>query len=298
VSIRLPHRYSGKVRELYDAGDDQYLMVATDRLSVFDVVLDDPIPDKGRILTGLSAFWFARTASVVANHVVSFDPADFPPEAGAEAAGRAVLVRAAQPVRLECVARGYLFGSAWPDYEETGTVQGRRLPAGLREAEQLPTPIFTPTTKADAGHDLPLTDAEAAELIGVDLFEQLRDLTLRVYTEGAEHARSQGLILADTKLEFGTVDDELLLIDEVLTPDSSRYWAVDEYGVGSSPPSFDKQFARDYYASLDWDRTPPAPPLPAGIVAGTRSRYVDAYERITGAALTDWYGASGAGSQR
>ncbi len=289
--VALPHHYSGKVRELYEVDHDRMLVVASDRISVFDVVLDDVIPDKGRVLTGLSTFWFDATASIVANHLVSADPTDLPETAGPDVAGRAMLVRAAHPIRLECVARGYLFGSAWKDYEQTGTVQGRPLPSGLAQAERLPHPIFTPTTKAEAGHDLPLSDADAAQLVGDEVFEQVRDLTLRVYEFGAELAAGRGLVLADTKLEFGTVDDELLVIDEMLTPDSSRYWPAEDYRVGTSPPSFDKQFVRDHYLQRGWDQVAPAPRLPASVIDATRSKYVEAYELVTGGSFDEWFGA-------
>jgi phosphoribosylaminoimidazole-succinocarboxamide synthase len=291
--IALPHHYSGKVRELYEVDHDRMLVVASDRISVFDVVLDDLIPDKGRVLTALSTFWFEQTASIVPNHLVSSDPTDFPETAGADVAGRAMLVKAAQPVRLECVARGYLFGSAWSDYESTGSVQGHAMPPGLRQAERLPEPIFTPTTKAESGHDLPLTPLEAADLVGGDRYEELRELTLQVYAFGAAHTEERGLVLADTKLEFGAVGDELIVIDEMLTPDSSRYWPGDEYRVGTSPPSFDKQYVRDYYRSLGWDLEPPIPRLPADVIAGTRARYVEAYEQITGLSFDSWYGTEG-----
>ncbi len=287
----LPHLYTGKVRELYEVGHDRLLVVATDRVSVFDVVLDDLIPDKGRALTAISAFWFERTAGLAPNHLISCDPTDFPEAAGPEVAGRAMLVRATRPVRMECIARGYLFGGAWSEYTEHGTVQGRRMPDGMREAESLPEPLFTPTTKAETGHDLPLSDAEAVQLVGADLYEQIRDVTLRLYRFGVEHAASRGVILADTKLELGVRDGELLVIDELLTPDSSRYWPVEEYRVGSSPPSFDKQFVRDYYLSIGWDRTPPAPRLPKDVVEGTRARYVEAYELLTGASFDEWWGS-------
>jgi phosphoribosylaminoimidazole-succinocarboxamide synthase len=266
------------------------LIVASDRISVFDVVLDDEIPDKGMVLTALATFWFERTAELVPNHLISSDPTDFPETAGPGVAGRAMLVRATHPVRLECIARGYLFGSAWSEYEERGTVNGRRLPQGLRQAERLPEPIFTTTTKAEAGHDLPLTDAEAAALVGADVFEQVSAATLDVYRFGAAHSASCGVVLADTKVEFGTVDGQLLLIDEVLTPDSSRYWPADEYRVGSSPPSFDKQFVRDYYLSTGWDRVAPAPRLPENVIDGTRARYVEAYELLTGESFDEWHG--------
>jgi len=291
MTITLTHEYTGKVRDLYDAGDDRLLMVASDRVSVFDVVLPDLIPDKGRVLTAISSYWFDRVADLLPNHVISVDPADFPPAARPAADGRAMLVRRTEPLRLECIARGYLFGSAWAEYREHGTVQGRSMRAGMQEAEALPEPLFTPTTKADSGHDLPMTDAEAIALVGEETFGRVRDAALAIYARGAAHASSRGIILADTKFEFGfDADGRLLLIDEVLTPDSSRYWPADEYAPGGSPPSFDKQYVRDYYLTLDWDRTPPAPALPPDVVTGTRARYVEAYERITGKSFADGYG--------
>lgn len=291
--VGLPHLCSGKVRELYEVGHDRLLIVATDRISAFDVVLDDPIPDKGRVLTGLSVWWFERTEHLVPNHLVSADPTDLPETAGPEVAGRAMLVRAARPVRMECVVRGYLAGSAWREYRERGTVHGERLPEGLRESERLPEPLFTPTTKAEQGHDQPLTRAEAVALVGEERFEQLAEASLRLYRFGAGHAESRGLVLADTKLEFGEIDDRQLVIDELLTPDSSRYWPAEEVRPGSSPPSFDKQFVRDYLDSTGWDHRPPAPRLPAEVVEGTRSRYVEAYELVTGNGFDEWFGAQG-----
>jgi len=291
--IDLPHLYSGKVRDLYDAGPDRILLVASDRVSVFDVVLPDPIPDKGRVLTAISSFWFDITADLLPNHVLSVDPADFPAGARPDADGRAMLVRRTNPVPMECIARGYLFGSAWSDYESTGSVSGHAMPPGLRQAERLPEPIFTPTTKAENGHDLPLTPLEAADLVGGERYELLRELTLQVYAFGAALAEERGLVLADTKLEFGQVGDELIVIDEMLTPDSSRYWSGDEYRVGTSPPSFDKQYVRDYYRLLGWDLEPPIPRLPADVIAGTHARYVEAYEQITGESFDSWYGTEG-----
>ena len=287
--VALPHHYTGKVRDLYEVDHDRMLIVASDRISVFDVVLPDEIPDKGRALTALSTFWFEQTASVWPNHLVSSDPTDFPETAGPDVAGRAMLVRAARPVRLECIAR-------LPVRVGVVGVRGARdrlghhAPAGLRQAEQLPEPIFTPTTKAEDGHDETLTDAEAAALVGEEVFSNVRDATLAIYEFGAAHAATRGLILADTKLEFGTVDGELLVIDEMLTPDSSRYWAADEYQVGTSPPSFDKQYVRDHYLAIGWDKTPPAPALPPDVIAGTRARYVEAYEQLTGRSFDEWYG--------
>jgi phosphoribosylaminoimidazole-succinocarboxamide synthase len=286
----LPHLYSGKVRELYVVDDDRLLIVASDRVSVFDVILPDDIPDKGRVLTAISAFWFEATADLTPNHVLSFDPADFPEGAGPEVAGRAMLVRRTRPVPMECIARGYLFGGAWAEYREQGTVQGRTLPRGLREADPLPEPLFTPTTKADEGHDLPISDAEAVALVGAETFEAVKVGTLAVYERGARMASERGVILADTKLEWGHVDDRLLVIDEMLTPDSSRYWRASDYRPGSSPPSFDKQYVRDHYLAIGWDKQPPAPHVPAEVIAGTRARYVEAYERLTGRSLDDWYG--------
>jgi phosphoribosylaminoimidazole-succinocarboxamide synthase len=296
TGIALPHAYTGKVRDLYDVDHERMLIVASDRISVFDVVLGDLVPDKGRALTAISTFWFESTADLAPNHLISSDPTDFPETAGSDVAGRAMLVRATQPVRLECIGRGYLFGSAWSEYEETGSVQGRPIPPGLAQAERLPAPIFTPTTKAEEGHDLPLSDTDAAALVGAERFEELRDLTLRVYEFGAQLALSRGLILADTKLEFGTIDGELLVIDEMLTPDSSRYWPADGYRIGTSPPSFDKQYVRDYYLGTDWDHTPPAPRLPSAVIDGTRSRYVEAYELLTGRSFDEWHQPEGPGS--
>ena len=290
TGVALPHRYTGKVRDLYEVGADRVLMVASDRISVFDVVLGDEIPDKGRALTALSAFWFDETGSLAPNHLITADPAEFPPGVGDAVGGRAMLVRAAAPVRLECIARGYLFGSAWDEYAAAGTVCGGVLPAGLRRAERLPEPIFTTTTKAEpgAGHDEPLTDAEAAALVGAGVFERCRDQALAVYRHVAAHAEAHGLLLADTKLEFGMVDDDVVIIDELGTSDSSRYWDAETYAVGGSPPSFDKQYARDYYVETGWDRRPPAPPLPPDVIAGTRARYVAAYERLTGRPFDAW----------
>lgn len=286
--IALPHLYSGKVRELYEAGQDRLLMVATDRVSVFDVVLPDPIPDKGRVLTGLSAWWFDQTSALVANHVISVDPADFPESAGS-VGGRAMLVRATAPIRMECVVRGYIFGGAWREYREHGTINGMSAPVGLREADKLPEPYFTPTTKADEGHDMPLTAEEGAELVGGARYERLADLSLRLYELGAERAARSGLILADTKLEFGILDGEILVIDEMLTPDSSRYWPADQYEPGTSPPSFDKQYVRDYMDSTGWNHEPPVPHLTPEVISGTRARYVEAYERITGKSFREWF---------
>jgi phosphoribosylaminoimidazole-succinocarboxamide synthase len=285
----LPHLYSGKVRELYEVGMDALLMVASDRVSVFDVVLPDLIPDKGRVLTALSNFWFEHTADIVPNHVISCDPTDFPEIAGG-VAGRATLVRAARPIRLECVVRGYVFGHGWSEYQEAGTVGGFAAPPGLKQADKLPLPLFTPTTKAETGHDVALSAREAMELVGGHLYEQLKDLSLMLYERGAQHAESCGLILADTKFEFGERDDEVLVIDEMMTPDSSRYWPREKYKPGTAPPSFDKQYVRDFMDATGWDHEPPAPHLPPDVIANTRAKYIEAYELITDNAFSDWYG--------
>ena len=283
-------RTRGKVRDVYDAGEDRLLLVATDRLSAFDVVLPDPIPDKGRVLTGLSSFWFERTGDLVGNHVLSSDRTSFPHPFSGEPAlsGRAVLVRRAEVVPIECVARGYLAGSGWTQYRERGSVCGVALPTGLVESDRLPEPIFTPTTKAAAGHDLPLTPAEAIDLAGLGLYEALKERTLRIYERLAETAAARGILVADTKLEFGFAGGELTLIDEVGTPDSSRFWPADAYRPGGPQPSFDKQYVRDWLDASGWDREPPPPSLPADVVAGTAARYREAYERITGEPFDDY----------
>jgi phosphoribosylaminoimidazole-succinocarboxamide synthase len=288
-------RARGKVRDVYDAGEDRLLLVATDRISAFDVVLPDPVPDKGRVLTGLSSFWFARSTDLVANHVLSTDRAAFPqPFADVPAlAGRATLARKAAVVPMECVARGYLSGSGWSQYRETSSVCGVPLPPGLEESARLPAPIFTPTTKATAGHDLPLEPADAVDLVGRGLFERLKELTLEIYERLAETAAANGLVLADTKLEFGFADGELILIDEVGTPDSSRFWPADTYAPGGAQQSFDKQFVRDWLDASGWDREPPPPTLPPEIVEGTAARYREAYERIAGEPFDDFLARAG-----
>jgi len=283
--MALAERFAqGKVRDIYEAGDD-LLLVATDRISAFDVVLPTPIPDKGRVLTGLSLYWFERTKEIVPNHVLSADARSFPEPYAAEAAelaGRATLVRRAEVIPVECVARGYITGSGWKDYRKTGAVCGIPLPAGLVESERLPEPIFTPTTKAATGHDEPLTFDETAELIGKGLAEKIKELTLSLYEFGAAHARERGIILADTKFEFGFAGGEVILIDEVLTPDSSRFWPTDSYEPGHGQPSFDKQYVRDWLDESGWDHEPPPPELPEDVVGQTAARYREAYERITG----------------
>jgi phosphoribosylaminoimidazole-succinocarboxamide synthase len=274
----------GKVRDVYQAGEDRLVLVATDRISAFDVVLPDPIPDKGRVLTGLSLFWFERTKDLVANHLLSADRRDFPGTLRDEPAlaGRAMLVKQAQVIPVECVARGYLAGSGLKQYRAEGHICGVSLPPGLDESDPLPEPIFTPTTKAAEGHDLPLTFEETVELVGKGLAERLRELTIALYERGAEIARERGIIVADTKFEFGFADGDLILIDEVLTPDSSRFWPADGYAPGRSQPSFDKQFVRDWLDASGWDHEPPPPDLPVEVIERTASTYREAYERISG----------------
>jgi phosphoribosylaminoimidazole-succinocarboxamide synthase len=289
VTIGLRHLRSGKVRDIYDAGNGRLLLVASDRLSAFDVVLDDPVPDKGRVLTALSTFWFEQTADVVPNHLISADPTDFPETAGADVAGRSMLVRRATVVPLECVVRGYLFGSAWKEYEQTGEVRGHRLPTDLALADPLPAPILTPTTKADAGHDEPLTPDEARALVGAERYDELERRALALYARGAAHAEEHGVLIADTKFEFGEIDGSLIVVDELLTPDSSRFWPAEDWRPGRPPPSFDKQFVRDWLDRSGWDHSPPPPHLPAEVVEGTRQRYVEAYELLTGRSFDEWF---------
>jgi phosphoribosylaminoimidazole-succinocarboxamide synthase len=286
----LPLVASGKVREMYDLGD-RLLMVASDRISTYDVVHPTPIPDKGKVLTGLSTFWFEQTGDLVPNHLVS--ATEGVPE---EARGRALSVRKLEMLPVECVVRGYLTGSGWKDYRATGAVAGIALPEGLRDSEKLPEPIFTPSTKADVGHDEAIDFDRAGELVGDRaLMERVRDVSIELYSFAAAHARENGVILADTKFEFGLDEQrELVIGDEVLTPDSSRYWPADGFQVGEGQPSFDKQYVRDWAAGSGWDKTAPAPAIPDDVVAGTRARYIEAYERITGAPYADWLARSGA----
>ena len=284
----LPLIHRGKVRETYAVGEDQLLLVATDRLSAFDVVFDQPIPEKGRLLTQLSAWWFERLAELGPTHFLSVATADLPATArGLELTGRVTLARRAQRIDAECVVRGYLAGSGWAEYRQTWSVGGHRLPHGLREADRLPEPIFTPSTKAEVGHDENITRAELAAMVGAELAAELEARSLALYRAGAERAAQVGLILADTKFEFGWIDGEVALIDEVLTPDSSRFWDASLYQPGATPPSFDKQYIRDFVAATGWNKEPPAPILPEAVIDGTVDRYRSAYERLTGEA---WVG--------
>jgi phosphoribosylaminoimidazole-succinocarboxamide synthase len=279
----LPLLHTGKVRELYDLNGD-LLMVASDRISTYDVVHPTPIPDKGKVLTGLSVLWFGLTRDIVANHLISATdgvPGDL--------RGRALRVRRLQMLPVECVVRGYLSGSGWKDYQASGTVSGVSLPAGLRESERLPEPIFTPSTKAEVGHDEAISFDDVADLVGAEMAARLRDVSLAVYDAVAEHARARGIILADTKFELGLDDDGVLTLgDEVCTPDSSRFWPADSYEVGRGQPSFDKQYVRDWASGTGWEKTPPAPPIPDDVVAATRERYVAAYERLAGEPFEAW----------
>ena len=287
-----PYR-RGKVRDLYEL-DDRLLIVATDRISAFDFVLPSAIPDKGKVLTQLSAFWFARTQDIVPNHLLSTQLADYPASLSRHAdllRGRSMLVRRTTPVPIECVARGYLAGSGWKEYRETGGVCGIRLPAGLQESDRLSVPIFTPATKAESGHDLNISQDAAGRLVGRELLDRLRDLTLALYARAAAHAESCGIVVADTKFEFGLVETEgqreIVLIDEALTPDSSRFWPKDLYRPGTAQPSFDKQYVRDYLDGIQWNRQPPVPDLPDHVVARTREKYLEAFRRLTGRELDD-----------
>jgi phosphoribosylaminoimidazole-succinocarboxamide synthase len=293
VLADLPRIASGKVREIYQADPDTLLLVASDRISTYDVVHPTGIPDKGSVLTGLSAFWFDRTADIIANHMLSVT--EGVPE---EVRGRAMAVRRLDMLPVECVVRGYITGSGWKDYQATGAVSGIELPGGLRESDRLPEPLFTPSTKATTGHDEAIDFEGAVELIGDrGLAERVRDLSLAVYNRAAEHALERGIILADTKFELGLDSDgNLTLGDEVCTPDSSRFWPADEYEPGRSQPSFDKQYVRDWASGTGWDRTPPAPEIPEDVVARTREKYVEAYERITGESFSRWVERTGAGT--
>ncbi|MFP5506000.1 MAG: phosphoribosylaminoimidazolesuccinocarboxamide synthase [Gammaproteobacteria bacterium] len=282
----LPLVYRGKVRDVYGIAGDRLLIVTTDRLSAFDVIMPEPIPGKGAVLTAVSNFWFARMRPIVPNHLVDVPLAQVLPEPAerAQVEGRAIVVRRLKALPVEAIVRGYLIGSGWKDYQKTGAVCGIPLPAGLRMADRLPEPIFTPSTKAELGtHDENIDFAQAEKLLGADIAAQVRDISLRSYKEAAAYALERGIIIADTKFEFG-LDDEgrVVLIDEALTPDSSRFWPVDQYQPGVSPPSFDKQFVRDYLETLDWDKTPPGPKLPAEVIAKTAEKYREAQRRLTG----------------
>jgi phosphoribosylaminoimidazole-succinocarboxamide synthase len=289
---------SGKVRELYDAGEGQLLMVASDRISAFDVIMDEPIPNKGRVLTAMTAYWLEELADLAPNHLISADAADFPDGADAIAgglpylSGRSMLVRRAEMLDIECIVRGYLAGSAYKEYQREGTVHGMAMPAGLRHADRLPEPIFTPSTKAPVGgKDLNIGMAEAVDIVGQESAEAASALCLAAYSRAAARAESQGIVICDTKFELGYIDGVLSICDEVLTPDSSRFWPADNCAAGTNPPSFDKQRLRDWLEAQPWDKQPPPPALPDEIVSATSALYTESYERVCGRRLVDWYGA-------
>lgn len=276
---------SGKVREIFDAGKDHLLMVTTDRISAFDVILPDPIPAKGHVLNQLSLFWFEKGQSIIRNHVVSSDVNDYPEpfKGDRRLSGRSMLVRRSQPLAVECIVRGYISGSGWKEYQTLGSISGIMLPSGLKESDRLAEPIFTPSTKAEIGqHDLNIDMKTAGDLVGRDLIEKVKEVSLSIYSMAAAHALEKGIIIADTKFEFGLMDGELIWIDEALTPDSSRFWPSESYKPGMAQPSFDKQFVRDYLETLDWDKTAPGPDLPQDIIRKTSEKYIAAYEQLTG----------------
>ncbi len=286
------HVSSGKVREIYRLGGDRLVLVTSDRISAFDVVMAEPIGDKGRVLTALSAFWLERLADVAPHHLVSLDVPEGAPPGDFE--GRVMVVRQAQMLPIECVVRGYLSGSAWAEYRRSGTMHGEVLPAGLRQSERLPEPVFTPSTKAVVGHDENIAFDAAADLVGMETAKRAQEISLELYRRGSAWAAERGIIVADTKFELGFIDGELAVCDEVLTPDSSRFWPAEQWQPGATPPSFDKQPLRDWLEQTGWDKAPPPPSLPADVVAATRSRYIEAYERLSGAHFADWPGVKGA----
>ena len=285
----LPRIGRGKVRDIYDVDGDKMMIVVTDRLSAFDVVLPDPIPCKGRVLNELANFWFEKLGHIVPNHLTGIDPESVVQGPGekAQVRGRAIVVKKLKPLPIEAVVRGYLIGSGWKDYQASGAVCGIRLAKGLQQAQKLPEPIFTPATKAASGHDENISFERVGEIVGRDVAEKIRDISIRLYKEASEFAATRGIIIADTKFEFGLdAGNQVVLIDEILTADSSRFWPADQYQVGMSPPSYDKQFVRDYLETLDWDKTPPAPKLPADVIVRTSTKYREALEKLTGKKLS------------
>ena len=297
MTIDLPHIHSGKVRDIYDAGDNRLLMVTSDRISAFDVVMNEVVTHKGRVLTAMSAFWFEQLSSLVQSHLISTDITEisalFSDSIPPDIEGRIMLCHKAEMLPIECIVRGYITGSAWKEYCESGTMHGSPLPSGLKEADQLPEPVFTPSTKAEEGHDVNISFEEAAALIGENLAEEVKNISLECYTKGAALAKEKGIIIADTKFEMGTVNGSLVLADEVLTPDSSRFWSSELWQPGATPPSFDKQPVRDYLDGLDWDKQPPPPSLPFEVVEATSQRYINAFETITGQSFNNWPGSNG-----
>ncbi|MDG2212022.1 MAG: phosphoribosylaminoimidazolesuccinocarboxamide synthase [Acidimicrobiales bacterium] len=297
MTIDLLHIHSGKVRDIYDAGDNRLLMVTSDRISAFDVVMNEVVTHKGRVLTAMSAFWFEQLSPLVQSHLISTDITEigalFSDSIPPDIEGRIMLCHKAEMLPIECIVRGYITGSAWKEYCESGTMHGSPLPSGLKEADQLPEPVFTPSTKAEEGHDINISFEEAAALIGENLAEEVKNISLECYTKGAALAKEKGIIIADTKFEMGTVNGSLVLADEVLTPDSSRFWSSELWQPGATPPSFDKQPVRDYLDGLDWDKQPPPPSLPSEVVEATSQRYINAFETITGQSFNNWPGSNG-----
>ncbi|HLI23514.1 MAG TPA: phosphoribosylaminoimidazolesuccinocarboxamide synthase [Acidimicrobiales bacterium] len=293
MAVNVRHLSSGKVRDIYELDADNLLFVTSDRMSAFDVVMAEPIPDKGRVLTALTAFWLEQLADVAPSHLVSLEvPAGVDAEQlGGDVTGRAMVVRRAEMLPVECIVRGYLAGSAWAEYRRGGTMHGQPLPPGLQQSDRLPEPVFTPSTKATAGHDENISYEAAASLVGAELASEARRISLEAYRRGSEWAAQRGILIADTKFELGIIDGRLAICDEVLTPDSSRFWPADRWEPGETPPSYDKQPLRDWLESTGWDKNPPPPPLPADVVSATRDRYVAAYEHLTGRRFADWPGA-------
>lgn len=290
--MTLEHIYSGKVRDIYDAGGGRLLMVASDRISAFDHVFPDPVPHKGRVLTAMTQFWVGELAGVAPTHLISTDPADLPPDSKEldDIAGRTMLVHRAEMLPLECIVRGYLSGSAWKEYKASGTMHGTALPAGLQESDRLPEPVFTPSTKATEGHDINISFDEAVSLVGARVAARAREVAISAYVKASEKALAAGIVIADTKLELGFIEGELAICDEILTPDSSRFWEASKWEPGTTPPSFDKQPVRDWAEESGWDKESPPPGLPDDVIASTSERYVGAYERISGRSFVDWFG--------
>ena len=294
MSINLPHLHSGKVRDIYEIDSQKLLMVTSDRLSAFDVVLNETIPEKGRVLTAMTDYWLEKLNDLVPNHLISVDPVDAGEEINSESRefllGRTMICKRAEMLPVECIVRGFITGSAWKEYKENGTVHGEKVVSGLKESEQFQQPLFTPSTKATSGHDENISFSESIEILGSDLAEKVKDTSLKCYKLAADLAMERGIIIADTKFEFGLIDGELVLADEVLTPDSSRFWPEEQWSIGSSPPSFDKQPVRDFLDGIEWDKKPPPPTLPSEVISATSSRYIEAYEKISGKSFEDWPG--------
>ncbi len=294
MRLNLPHVHSGKVRDIYEIDSQNLLMVTSDRLSAFDVVLNEPIPEKGRVLTAMTRYWLDELNNLVPNHLISVDPTYLSDEISLEnrefLLGRTMICRRAEMLPVECIVRGFITGSAWKEYKENGTVHGEKVVSGLKESEQFQQPLFTPSTKATSGHDENISFSESIEILGSDLAEKVKDTSLKCYKLAADLAMERGIIIADTKFEFGLIDGELVLADEVLTPDSSRFWPEEQWSIGSSPPSFDKQPVRDFLDGIEWDKKPPPPTLPSEVISATSSRYIEAYEKISGKSFEDWPG--------